>query len=166
MNIALYQIADQYLQDMQMLQERDLDDQTFADTLESLSGDLEIKATNVAMFIRNLEANADAIKAAEKQMADRRKAIENKAERIKEYLLQNMVRTGITKIECPFFKITVRDNPESLVIESDKNIPLEYYNQPPPPEMVLDKMKLKKDLQMGVVVDGCKLESKKRVEIK
>jgi hypothetical protein len=60
----------------------------------------------------------------------------------------------------------VRDNPESLVIESDKNIPLEYYNQPPPPEMVLDKMKLKKDLQMGVVVDGCKLESKKRVEIK
>jgi hypothetical protein len=166
MNMALYQIADQYLQDMQMLQERDLDDQTFADTLESLSGDLEVKAMNVAMFIRNLEANADAIKAAEKQMADRRKAIENKAERIKEYLLQNMVRTGITKIECPFFKITVRDNPESLVIESDKNIPMEYYKQPPPPEMVLDKMQLKKDLQMGVVVDGCKLESKKRVEIK
>jgi hypothetical protein len=166
MNMALYQIADQYLQDMQMLQERDLDDQTFADTLESLSGDLEVKAMNVAMFIRNLEANADAIKAAEKQMADRRKAIENKAERIKEYLLQNMVRTGITKIECPFFKITVRDNPESLVIESDKNIPLEYYKQPPLPEMVLDKMQLKKDLQMGVVVDGCKLESKKRVEIK
>lgn len=166
MNMALYQIADQYLQDMQMLQERDLDDQTFADTLESLSGDLEVKAMNVAMFIRNLEANADAIKAAEKQMADRRKAIENKAERIKEYLLENMVRTGITKIECPFFKIAVRDNPESLVIESDKNIPLKYYRQPPPPEMVLDKMALKKDLQMGVVVDGCKLESKKRVEIK
>ncbi len=69
MNLALYQIADQYLQDMQMLQERDLDDQTFADTLESLSGDLEVKATNVAMFIRNLEASADAIKAAEKQKA-------------------------------------------------------------------------------------------------
>lgn len=166
MNLALYQIADQYLQDMQMLQERDLDDQTFADTLESLSGDLEVKATNVAMFIRNLEANAEAIKAAEKQMADRRKAIEAKAERIKEYLLENMVRTNITKIESPYFKIAVRDNPDSVVIAMDANIPAEYYRQPPPPEAVLDKAKLKSDLQCGVVVDGCKLERKKRVEIK
>lgn len=76
MNLTLYQIADQYLQDMQLLQDRDLDDQTFADTLESLSGDLEVKAQNVAMFIRNLEASAEAIKQAELQMAERRKAIE------------------------------------------------------------------------------------------
>lgn len=165
-NLALYQIADQYLQDMQMLQERDLDDQTFADTLESLSGDLEVKATNVAMFIRNLEASADAIKAAEKQMADRRKAIEAKTERMKEYLLENMVRTGITKIECPYFKIAVRDNPDSLVVDPDAVVPSEYFNQPPLPDPVLDKVRLKKDLQLGVVVDGCKLERKKRIEIK
>jgi hypothetical protein len=166
MNLALYQIADQYLQDMQMLQERDLDDQTFADTLESLSGDLEVKATNVAMFIRNLEANAEAIKAAEKQMADRRKAIEAKAERIKEYLLENMVRTNITKITSPYFNIALRNNPKSVSIAINANIPAEYYRQPPTPEPVLDKEKLKSDLQLGVVVDGCKLERKKRVEIK
>jgi hypothetical protein len=166
MNLALYQIADQYLQDMQMLQERDLDDQTFVDTLESLSGDLEVKAINVAMFIRNLEASADAIKAAEKQMADRRKAIEAKTERMKEYLLENMVRTGITKIDCPYFKISVRDNPDSLVVDPDAVVPNEYFNQPPLPDPVLDKMRLKKDLQLGVVVDGCKLERKKRIEIK
>lgn len=166
MKLALYQIADQYLQDMQTLQDRDLDDQTFADTLESLSGDLELKATNVAMFIRNLEASADAIKNAEKQMADRRKAIEAKTERIKAYLLENMVRTGITNIDCPYFKIAVRDNPESLVVDADAKVPSEYFNQPPLPDPVLDKMRLKKDLQLGVVVDGCKLERKKRIEIK
>lgn len=166
MNLALYQIADQYLQDIKLLQERDLDDQTFADTLESLSGDLEVKATNVAMFIRNLEASAESIKAAEKQMADRRKSIEAKADRIKEYLLDNMQRTGITKIECPYFKIAVRDNPESLIVDIDANIPEEYYNQPPPPEPVLDKVRLKNDLKLGVIVDGCKLVRKQRVEIK
>lgn len=166
MNLALYQIADQYLQDMQMLQDRDLDDQTFADTLESLSGDLEVKATNVAMFIRNLETSAEAIKAAEKQMADRRKAIEAKTERMKEYLLENMVRTGITKIECPHFKIAVRDNPESLIVDAAAVVPGEYFNQPPLPDPVLDKVRLKKDLQAGVVVDGCTLERKKRIEIK
>jgi len=61
-NLTLYTIADQYLQDLQKLQDMEINDQTFADTLESLSGELEVKATNVAMFIRNLEANADAIK--------------------------------------------------------------------------------------------------------
>ena len=82
-DLTLYTIADQYLQDIQKLQDMDLDEQTFADTLESLSGDLEVKATNVAMFVRNLEASAESIKAAEKQMAERRKAIEAKAERIR-----------------------------------------------------------------------------------
>ena len=58
-DLTLYTIADQYLQDLQKLQDMDLDEQTFADTLESLSGDLEVKATNVAMFVRNLEASTE-----------------------------------------------------------------------------------------------------------
>ena len=167
MNLSLYQIADQYLLDIQMLQEKDWDDQTFADTLESLSGDLETKATNVAMFIKNLDASANAIKEAEAQMNARRKAIENKAEKIREYLLENMQRTGIKKIECLYFKIAIRDNPESLIVDSEiANIPNEYYRQLPPPEPVLDKVALKKDLQLGIVVDGCRLERKQRIEIK
>lgn len=167
MNLSLYQIADQYLQDIQTLQEKDWDDQTFADTLESLSGDLEFKATNVAMFIRNLDASAEAIKEAELQMAIRRKAIETKSEKIREYLLENMLRTGIKKIECPYFKISIRDNPESLIVDSEiANIPNEYYRQLPPPPPTLDKVALKKDLQLGIVVDGCKLERKQRIEIK
>lgn len=166
MNLTLYQIADQYLQDMQLLQDRDLDDQTFADTLESLSGDLEVKATNVAMFIRNLEASADAIKKAELQMAERRKQIEAKSERIKEYLLNNMVRTGITNIECPMFKISVRDNPESLIVDMSADVPEKYYKQPPAPPPQLDKVSLKNDIKAGLVIEGCRLERKKRIEIK
>lgn len=166
MNLTLYQIADQYLQDMQLLLERDLDDQTFSDTLESLSGELEVKATNVAMFVRNLEASAEAIKHAEKQMYERRESIEAKADRIRAYLLENMQRTGIKKIECPHFAITVKNNPESLIVEPDAEIPAEYYYQPEPPPPVLDKVALKKDLQLGSEVPGCRLERKQRIEIK
>lgn len=166
MNLTLYQIADQYLQDMQLLLERDLDEQTFNDTLESLSGELEVKATNVAMFVRNLEASAEAIKEAEKQMADRRKSIEAKADKIRSYLLENMQRTGIKKIETAYFSITVKNNPESLIVEPDAEIPKTYYYQPEPPPPVLDKVTLKKDLQLGAQVPGCRLERKQRIEIK
>ena len=52
-DLTLYNIADQYLVDLQKLQDMEIDEQTFADTLEGWSGDLDIKATNVAMFVRN-----------------------------------------------------------------------------------------------------------------
>ena len=112
-NLTLYTIADQYLQDVQKLMDMDIEDQqTFEDTLESLTGDLEVKATNVAMFLRNLEASADAIKVAEKAMADRRKSLEAKADRMRQYLLDNMLRTGISKIDCPYFALSIRKNPQ------------------------------------------------------
>lgn len=166
MSLTLYQIADEYLRDLDRLNEADLDDQTFADTLESLGGELEVKATNVAMFIRNLEANADAIKAAEAAMYARRKALENKVERIKTYLLDNMMRTGITKIECPYFKLSVVDNPESVVIDSLTAVPAEFMRQPEPPPPAPDKVALKEALKAGKVIDGIRLERKKSLRIK
>jgi chromatin segregation and condensation protein Rec8/ScpA/Scc1 (kleisin family) len=166
MDMALYQVADIYLQDLNRLKELDLDEQTFADTLESLSGDLEIKATNVAMFMRNLEANAEAIKAAEQQMAERRKALEKRAERIRQYLLDNMERCGIKSIECPFFKLTVRANPESLILEQDAVIPPEFIYTPEPPPPQVDKTRLKAAIKAGLAVQGARLDRKNRLEIK
>ena len=53
-----------------------------------------------------------------------------------------------------------------MIVNATAVVPGEYFNQPPLPDPVLDKVRLKKDLQLGVVVDGCTLERKKRIEIK
>ena len=166
-NLTLYTIADQYLQDVQKLMDMDLEDQqTFEDTLESLAGDLEVKATNVAMFLRNLEANADAIKVAEKAMADRRKGLEAKADRMRQYLLDNMLRTGISKIDCPYFALSVRKNPPSVEVINQGMIPDEYFDIPEPLPAVLNKNRLKEDLKAGVVIEGAKLTSGSSLQIK
>lgn len=164
--LTLYQIADQYLVDLQKLQDMDMDDQTLADTLEGMSGDLEIKAANVAMFVRNLESTAKAIKDAEKSMADRRKSIESRIDRIKAYLHENMERTGITKIECPYFVLSVRKNPPALKIIDPDKIPDKYFTIPdlPPPE--LNKDLLKSDLKNGVEIDGAILTAGSSLQIK
>ena len=165
-DLTLYNIADQYLVDLQKLQEMEIDEQTFADTLEGLSGDLEVKATNVAMFVRNLEASAEAIKDAEKQMAERRKAIEAKADRIRQYLLDNMTRTGITKIDCPYFVLSVRKNPPAVEALNQDMIPDEYFDIPEPPAPTLNKNRLKEDLKAGVIVEGAKLTAGQSLSIK
>lgn len=165
-SLALYALADEYVSAVEKLSDMDLDDQTIADTLEGLSGALEVKATNVAMFVRNLETSADAIKEAESRMSARRKAIENRAQRIRDYLLVNMERTGISKIECPHFKIAIRENPAAVVIDALTAIPEDYMKQPETPPAVPDKALIAKAIKDGFTVAGAHLARSKRVEIK
>jgi hypothetical protein len=166
MNTSLYVLASEYEAVANKLMESDLDEVTIKDTLESISGDLEVKATNVAMFVRNLEASAEQIKQAEKAMADRRKAIEGKAESIREYLKANMQRVGITKIESPHFSLTLKKNPHKLVIDDAGRIPSNLYVYPVAPDPYPDNEAIKAKLKAGEVVEGAHLEQGERLEIK
>lgn len=165
MNLSLYNLSAEYQAIANKLMEMDLDEVTIKDTLESVSGELETKAVNVAMFIRNLESSAEQIKLAEKAMAERRKALENKAESIKNYLFENMKACNITKIESPYFALTIKKNPHKLVIDDAGQIPSELYIYP---EVVPypDNSKIKELLKAGQEVSGARLQQDERLEIK
>lgn len=163
---ALYDIALEYRDTADKLADLDLDEQTIADTLESMSGELEAKATNTAFVIRNIEAHAAAIKEAEAGMAARRKAAENRAARLKDYLLANLLVAGVQKVECPYFKLAVRDNPPAVEIYEPGLIPAEFMKTPPPPPASADKTAIKEAIKAGQDVPGCKLTQGKRLEIK
>lgn len=166
MNQSLYVIANEYQAMVDRLMNSDLDEQTIADTIEGASGELETKATNVAMFIRNLESSAEQIKLAEKAMAERRKAIESKAESVKQYLFNNMKRVGVTKIESPYFALSIKKNPPKLVIDDAGKIPSELYIYPPAPDPYPDNAKIKSMLTNGETVEGAHIEQGERLEIK
>ena len=164
--IPLYALADEYLEAAHKLAELDIDEQTIADTLESISGPLEEKATNVAAFVRNLEASAEAIKDAEAQMAARRKALEARAERVREYLRVQMERVGIKRIESPWFVVALRQNPPRVVVAHQSELPPEMMRQPPPPPPEVNKRLIADLLKAGKDVPGAYLETSNRVEIK
>lgn len=166
MSLALYALAAEHRALAEQLSESDLDEVTIADTLESMSGDLETKAISTAMVAKNLEAAAEQIKAAEAEMAKRRKAIEANAARVRRYLLDNLLVAGISKVECPHFRISVRDNPGAVVVDNEAQIPAAYLTDPPPPAPVPDRMLIKKALADGFDVPGCRLVKGKRIEIR
>lgn len=164
--LTLYEIATQYRADLDKLAELDLDDQTLTDTLDGMGGELEVKAQSVACFIRNLEATAAQIKEAEAQMAARRKALENRAGRIKDYLLASMMVAGVQKVECPLFRLSVRDNPAAVEVYEPELIPAEFMRQPEPPPPAPDKAAIKEAMKAGREVPGCRLTQGKRLEIR
>ena len=163
--ITLYEIAHEHRAMVEALMSTQDDAAAIADTIEAESYPLEVKAQNVAYAIRNLEASADAIKAAEKQMAERRKAIENRAQRVKEYLQTCMQIAGMTKIECPHFALTIKNNPASVEVLDEKQIPQDYMREIPA-KFEIDKTLIKKAIADGFDVPGAKLTQGKRLEIK
>lgn len=163
---ALYVLAGEYRAAAEKLAELDLDPQTVADTLEGLSGDLEQKAVAVAMVARNFDATAVAIKEAEAAMAARRKAIENRSAGLRNYLLACMQSTGIKKIDCPHFTLSVRDNPPAVDVFDAAQIPAEYMRQPEPPPPAPDKAAIKEAIKAGRDVPGARLTQGQRLDVK
>lgn len=165
-SLKLYEIANQFRELESLADSGDLPPEVIRDTLEGLTGDLEAKATNVAKFVRNLDATADMIDEAAKAMQQRANRLRKRAESVKNYLLFNMQATGITKIEAPEFTITLRNNPEAVEIAEGAQIPDEFMVQPEPPPPRPDKAKIKAALKAGANVDGCRLVAGQRVEIR
>ncbi len=162
----LFVLAQEYRAAADQMADLDLDEQTVLDTLEGMSGDLEVKATNVAMFVRNLESTAVAIKEAEGQMAARRKALERRAERLQTYLRDGMLLAGIQKIESPYFVLSIKNNPPSVAIDEPGLIPAEFMKQPEPPPLSPDKKAIADAIKAGREVPGARLLRGVRLDIK
>lgn len=134
--------------------------------IDAIEGAFNDKAQQVAFVIKNMQALADRMQAEADRMAERAKAVENRVASIKEYLRSNMERAAVTKIECPQFKISLRENPPKVTITDEKAIPQEYFRTPEPPPPSPDKKKILEDWKMGVVIEGIEVVKKNRVEIK
>lgn len=165
-NITLYQLAAEHADALARLEDLDLSPEAVADTLESLGGELEVKAQNVVAFLRNLETTAEAIKQAEASMAARRKALENRAASLKTYVLEAMQHHGIQKIECPLFAISIAKNPPAVEIEDERLIPDDYRTNPPPPPPQIDKKLIAQAIKDGFDVPGARLRQGVRLSIR
>lgn len=167
--LTLYQIATEYRQITDVLMDAQTDEQTLRDTLEGERWPLELKAQNYGFVIRNLQAAAANIKEAEEQMKARRQAIERRAANLIEFLKTGMEIARVTKLETPYFALTVKKNPPSVDVWDEKQIPEKYMRTPeppPPPAPVPDKKAIAEALKAGEDVPGAQLAQGTRLEIK
>lgn len=119
---------------------------------------LEDKLEGIGLYIKNLEAEAAALKAEEQAFAARRKRAENKAASLKNYL------SGYLQ-GCPFetlrVKVSFRKS-ESLEVSESAVIPEEYLKY----SVDVNKAELKKAVKSGLVLDGVQLVQRNNIQIK
>jgi Siphovirus Gp157 len=167
-SLSLYQLSSHYIQALDFLTDPELNlpIEAVNDTLEGLSGELEDKAINVAKFIRNMETTANAIKKAEVEMAKRRKSLETRVQWLEDYLKSSMEATGITKIECPYFKLSIAKNPPALELFDSQAVPDQYKHIETVTTEQIDRAAIKAALNAGHEIQGARLVNGTRLVIK
>lgn len=142
--------------DLLALEDLDLDSDTLSDTLEAINGEFNDKAIGILKFTENMNSDIESIDSEIKRLQARKKAIENRKARLRDYLLHNMEASGITKIECPFFTASVRKGVESVEITDLDSLPDDYVLVKV--ETKPDKTAIKRELKAGKEIPGATLK--------
>jgi len=162
---ALYVLVNEYRAAAEQLANIELDEQTVADTLEGLSGELEVKAQQVAFMVRNMEVTADAIAQFIKDQSARAKAIQHRADGLRSYLHRCMEEAGIEKIEGPGISLSFRKS-SAVAIDEPGLIPVQFMRTPEPPPPAPDKKAIADAIKAGVEVPGAHIEHRRSLQIK
>lgn len=124
------------------------------DELDQLEMDFDRKAESTACYIKNLEAEANAIKAEEESFAKRRKAIEGRVSRLKDYLTKELEHSGKKSLETPLCKLTTRVSERVEVYDEDA-VPVTYTVSKT--TVRPDKTEIRKALKLGTIIPGAVL---------
>lgn len=156
---ALYTLRQEYVELMTKLADMDLDAQTLKDTIEStgIVESFQDKAVNVVMVASQFDSHCDAIDAEINRLKALKTKRQNTADKLREYLLNNMMAAQIESIEHPLRSIKIRNNPESVEVFDEKQIPSEFMTWPAMPEPKPNKTLIKTTLKSGQDVPGCKI---------
>lgn len=141
----LYELKGNWKQLADMLYEENVDEQCVLDTLEAIEGEIEDKADNYAMIIKNLIASAEAKKGEAKRMTEKANAEENRAKMLKQRLYEVMKETGKVKFKTELFSFGIQKNGglAPLWIDEDiTKIPDEYLKKEPDSTKIRELLKI------------------------
>ena len=136
--------------------EEDVDQEVFEGTLESLIGELEVKAGGYCNVIKQLEMEADRAKNMSLVWEQKQKVRENSIKRMKEALRDAMVRTDQKQIDAGDYVIKLQKNGGKAPLIIDGEVPDNY-------QKIIyetDKEKIRKDLEAGKELPFAYLEER------
>lgn len=131
--------------------------------LESLQVALSDKLEACGIWLKNQKALADAIKAEEKALSDRRKSIEKRLERMYGYVLRCLMKTPKQKLETPMVALSTRKSTRTI-IDDESEVPEEFTEQVV--TVKVNKAEIGKALKSGREVSGAHLETSQNLQVK
>lgn len=132
--------------------------------IEALQMEKDEKIENIVLYIKNLDADAKAIREEEKILAARRKTLENKTERLKKYLTNNLNGEKFSTARCSVsFRKSASLVTDEGFIEWAKAFEDSFLKYKEPE---VNKTEVTKALKAGKPVPHARLEEGLNIQIK
>ena len=162
---SLYEMTGQYLALAELADDPNMPEDALTDSLEGIEGEIEVKAQALLQVVAGMEGDTGAIDREIERLKGRKQVIQNRANSLRQYLFDNMVISGINKIACPLFQITLAKGRPMVVVNDAESIPDKYI------KTTITRAPVKKEilaaLKAGEGVAGCVLgESKRSLRVK
>lgn len=132
---------------------------------EQLKNERVSKLENIGCWIKNLASDCDQLKQEENSLKARREAIEAKIARLREFLMSAL---DGNKLESPRVRVSYMKSKAVVLDDEAKCADIlmskgytECLNKP-----TIRKTDLKKRLEAGEKIDGCRIEERKNMVIK
>ena len=161
--MKLYEIKEAYITLDHLIEDNELSREDFKQALDEIEGTLEEKIENYVKYMKNVQGEAEVFKAEEKRMADRRKALENKADRLKEVIDETLRELNIEDIKAGIFSIKYQKNREAVNVIDTSLIPVNYVIST---DIKVDKSAILQDIKNGVEVPGVEITQSESLRIR
>ena len=139
-----------------------------SDRLTALQMERERKLEGVALWVKDLNAEAEAVKAEADKLTSRKKALDNKIASIKNWLLWALDGEKLKTARCNVYqthsqRVAVANEPELIKFLQTLEDPEKFLRFKEPE---LKKDEIKKALKDGTIIPGAELETTESVVIK
>lgn len=157
---SLYELTGDLMYLQNLLENGDIDEQVYKDSVESMC--VDSKFESICMVMKNLEAQASAYKAEIDRMTARKKTLENGIQRLKDSMMNYMLQSNDKKIEAGLFTVSVGMS-KSVHVYDESALP-ERFLKPQPPK--IDKTAISNALKAGEEVEGATIAESPYVSIR
>lgn len=133
------------------------------DALVEFAGDMNETIKNTALYLFELDSEAQQIDAQIKRLKARKDGMKRRAETLKNLMLDAMTSTGLTKVSDPLVTVYLRKS-TATIVDNMELIPKDLLRVKV--EKSPDLVAISKTIKSGIEVPGAHLEERQNVNIK
>lgn len=162
---TLYDLGDAFNGVMDLVLDETMDLNVLEECLQSIEADIMVKCENGIGLIRSLENLRDGMKTEAQRLTERQRIIDNRIRSIKEWYQRNLDAMGKSKVVTTRGTMAVQNNPPSLKVTNESEIPICYLTLVPA-RYEVDKDAVRTALKSGEIVPGAHLEQGRSLRIR
>jgi hypothetical protein len=157
---TLYEMTTQANELYELLQNDEIDEQVFLDTLEAIG--TEEKIESYCQVIKELKGDLEKFKTESDRLTARMKTAKNSIDRMNDSLLSFLRASGQSKVKAGTFTVSIGTSKATNILD-ESLIPTEF--KTPQPDKI-DKTAIKKAIESGSAVAGAEIIINESVRIR